>query len=80
MLEVLAVPEVTSRGEWEVSNKGNYYPQKQRGGEGRQGSEEPKEVARLEDVSWAGPDPPFPLSHQMPQLQFSPMDRDHEET
>ena len=34
----------------------------------------------MEDVSWAGPNPPFPLSHQMPQLQFSPMDRDHEET
>lgn len=79
MLEVPAVPEVTSRGSGRSATE-PVLPQKQRGGEGKRGPEGPRWVARLEGVSWAGPDPPFSRSHQLPQLQFGPMHRDHKET
>lgn len=60
MLEVPAVPEVTSRGSGRSATE-PVLPQKQRGGEGKRGPEGPRWVARLEGVSWAGPDSPFSL-------------------
>lgn len=49
MLEVPAVPKVTSRGEWEVGNRNSITPpppQKQKGSGGKQGPEEPVRVAK----------------------------------
>lgn len=60
MLEVLAVPEVTSRGEWEVSNKGNYYPKSK--GEVKEGRDQ-KNPKRWQDWKMSlgqGPTLPFP--------------------